>query len=292
MTEEKQHLLSDPASPVFGILSTAIMGGLSLIDAAKLDDQQRRAVHVGTAVFTGLYIGVTVGGKYLPLRVLAGLAAAAAALRFADVGDVIDARLEEKLRRAGTRHPRRWMAAGAAAFTFSGFLGDRAAARRGQSMTMLDDEPEQVRSLDPRVRGLIQCLLDASDIAGARELREQLGAAQEVYWADEFISTVYFKVPADLPRAVPHDQVFPVRAQFSGPEGAPYQVLLQISAGQLDHLAVEPSDQETAESVDNFLKEWPDPSEVVYVLDNADGTKTVSQPTPPSPNATTTGKTG
>ncbi|WP_026552783.1 hypothetical protein [Arthrobacter sp. H20] len=292
MTNEKQHLLSDPASPVFGIISTVIMGALPLIDASKLNVQQRRAVHGATAVMSGLYIGVTVGGKRLPLRVLAGLATAAATLRFADAGDVMDARLEEKLRRAGTRHPRRWMAAGAAAFTFAGFLGDRAAARRGPFMAVPGDEPEQARSLDPRVRGLIEGILDASDIAGARELREQLGAAQEVYWADEFISTVYFKVPADLPRAVPHDQVFPVRAQFVGPEGAPYQVLLQISAGQLDQLAAETSDQETAESVDNFLKEWPDPSEAVYVLDNADGTKIVSQPAPPSQNATTTGKTG
>ncbi|WP_247826521.1 hypothetical protein [Arthrobacter antioxidans] len=272
MTHEKQHSLADPASPVVGILSTAIIGALPLIDASRLDDQQRRAVHVGTAVLTGLYIGVTVGGKRLPLRVLAGCAAAAATLRFADVGDVIDARLEEKLRRAGTRHPRRWMAAGTAAFTFAGFLSDRAAARRAQVRAMLDDEPEQVRSLDPRVRGLIQGMLAAGDTAGARELRAQLDVAQEVYWADEFTSTVYLDVPADMPRAVPHDQVFPVRAQFLGPEGTPYHVVLQLSAGQLDHLAAATPDQENAGSVDSFLTEWPDPSEAVYIVDSLDGT--------------------
>ncbi|WP_156135183.1 hypothetical protein [Arthrobacter sp. L77] len=173
MTHDKQHPLADPASPVFGILSTAIIGAVPLIDASRLDDRQRRAVHVGTAVLTGLYIGVTVGGTRLPLRVLAGLAAAAAALRFADVSDVIDARLEEKLRRAGTRHPRRWMAAGTAAFTVAGFLSDRAAARRAQVRAMLDDEPEQVRPLDPRVRGLLEGIPGAGGTAGARELRAQ-----------------------------------------------------------------------------------------------------------------------
>ncbi|WP_146067439.1 hypothetical protein [Arthrobacter sp. SX1312] len=130
MTPKKQHVLTNPTSPAFGITSTAIMGALPLIDASKLDDQQRRAVHVATAVFTGLYIGITVGGKRLPLRALVGLATAAATLRFADVGDVIDARLEEKLRSVGVQHPRRWMAAGTAALTFLGYLSDRAAARK------------------------------------------------------------------------------------------------------------------------------------------------------------------
>ncbi len=139
-------------------------------------------------------------------------------------------------------------------------------------MAMLDDEPEQVRSLDPRIRGLIEGMLDATETAGVRELRAQLAVAHEVHWADEFTSTVYFEVPADVPRAVPHDQVFPVRAQFVGPEGAPHQVLLQLSAGRLDHLTAEASDQETVEFVESLLTEWPDPSEVVYAMDSADGT--------------------
>ncbi|WP_146069702.1 hypothetical protein [Arthrobacter sp. B0490] len=143
MTRKKQHVLTDPTSPIFGITSTVIMGALPLIDAAKLDDRQLRAVHVATAVFTGLYIGITVGGKRLPLQALAGLAAAAATLRFAEVGDVIDARLEDRLRRVGTRHPRRWMAAGTAALTFLGYLSDRAAARRKQSMATPGDQPKQ-----------------------------------------------------------------------------------------------------------------------------------------------------
>ncbi|PPB48335.1 hypothetical protein C4K88_15405 [Arthrobacter pityocampae] len=291
MTEAKRHPFSDPASPVFGILSTATMGALSLIDGSTLDDRSRRAVHAGTAVITGLYTGVTVGGRHLPLRVLAGLAGGAVALRFADLGDVIEARLEERLRRAGAQHPRRWMAAGAAAVTFAGFLGDRAAARRALVVAVLDDASEQVKPLDPRVRSLVEGILDATDIAGARELRAQLAVAQELSWGDEFTSTVYLEVPADLPRAVPHDQIFPVRAQFTGPGDATYQVVLQLSAGHLDHMAVEPTDQENIDLADGILAEWPDPTEVVHVLDGVDGTKTVSQPTPPSPDTKPTSET-
>ncbi|MHA7280266.1 hypothetical protein ACX80H_10990 [Arthrobacter sp. MDT2-2] len=143
MTHKKQHVLTDPTSPAFGIISTAIMGALPLIDASKLDGRQLRAVHVATAVFTGLYIGITVGSMRLPLRALVGLSAAVATLRFADVGDVIDARFEDKLRRIGMRHPPRGMAAGTAALTFLGYLSDRAAARRKQSMATPGDQPEQ-----------------------------------------------------------------------------------------------------------------------------------------------------
>lgn len=52
-------------------------------------------------------------------------------------------RLEDKLRRIGVRHPRRWMAAGTAALTFLGYLSDRAAAKRKQSMATPGDQPEQ-----------------------------------------------------------------------------------------------------------------------------------------------------
>lgn len=273
MTEAKQHTLSDPASPVFGVLATAVMGAIALIDVSTLDDRQRRTAHIGTAAVTGLYIGVTIGGKHTPVRVVAGLAAAAAALRFADLADTIDARLEEYLRRTGTRHPRRWMAAGTAVVTFAGFLSDRAAAKEKQVTAMWDNSSEQVRSLDPRVRELIEGILDATDIIGARELREQLAVAQEIFWSDEFISTVYFAVPPGMPRAVPHDQIFPVRARLNALDGATYQLVLYLSDGYLNHLAVEPLVPQDVEPLDSLLAGWPNPSDVVHVLDSSDGTK-------------------
>ena len=277
MNNTGQKSLTNPASPIFGVLSTAVMGVLPLIDASKLDNTRRQAAHIATAVVTGAYVAVTVGGNkrgLVPLKAVAGLAAAGIAMRFADTGDAIDARLEQKLRLAGARSPRRWMAVGAAAITFAGFLGDRVAARRELFEPVSFDQLERVRPVEPAVRRLVEGVLGAAEIAGAGELRAQLDAAQEAYWYDGFTSTAQFMVPDELPRAVPHNQVFPVRARFAGPNGNPLQILLQVFDGKIDHLAVDAADPEHLEDVQDMLDGWPDPSEVTYVLDGPDG-KTV-----------------
>ena len=143
MTTMKRHPLADPASPAFGIASTAVMGALSLIDPATLDKQQRSVLRVASAVVSGLYAGVTIGGKRLELRILAGVATGAATLRFAAASEAIDVRLENTLRALGVRHPRRWMAAGTAAFIFVGFVADRGTAKRQMHATAPDSEPER-----------------------------------------------------------------------------------------------------------------------------------------------------
>ncbi|MBG6190727.1 hypothetical protein IWX64_001678 [Arthrobacter sp. CAN_A212] len=129
MTSHLQKSMADPASPVFGAASVVAMGGLTLVDPTKLDDRDRRTMRVASAVVSGLYAGVTIGGKQLPLRVLAGLAAGVATLRLATVSESIDLRLERKLRQFGVQHPRPWMAVGTAVFIFAGYLADRAAAK-------------------------------------------------------------------------------------------------------------------------------------------------------------------
>ncbi|GAA1132351.1 hypothetical protein [Arthrobacter flavus] len=274
MTQGKRYSLDDPASPAFGVASAAVLGAVALVDPAKLDDRQRRVLRVGSAVVSGLYAGVTIGGRRLPLNVLAGVVAGAATLRFADTSEALDLRLENKLRRVGIQHPRPWMAAGTAAFIIAGFFGDRAAAKRRQFLAMVEDQPEQVRPLDTTVRRLVEGILSASEEAGAQELRAQLDAAEEGYWADEFTGTAYFKVPEGLPRAVPHHQVYPVRARFIGPDGASHQVLVQVFDGLLDHITAEVTNQEGADDGEGLLTEWPDAAEVVYVRESADGTTT------------------
>lgn len=263
---------SDPASPVFGALSTAVAGVLPLIDPSKLNNTQRRAVHAASAVLTGVYAAVIVGGrnrKLMPLKVATGLAATGAALRFADAGDRFDALLEQKLRRAGSRYPRVWMAVGAAALTFAGHLGDRVAGRTELFEPMAIDQRERLRSPGAAVRSLVEGILGATAWPAADALHAQLHAAREVYWGDRFTSVAHFRVPDDLPRAVPHEQVFPVRGQFTGPDGTPLRLFLQISDGKLDYLGVEPED---ADHFDDLIDEWPDPSEITYVLDDPDGT--------------------
>ncbi|GAB3536546.1 hypothetical protein GCM10027403_17620 [Arthrobacter tecti] len=262
---------TDPTSPAFGVASTFLMGALPLLDTSKLEGNRRRAAHVATAVVTGLYVAFTVDRKsttLVPLKPVAGFAAAALTLGFADAGEAVDSRISRKLRSAGIRQPRAWMAAGAAALTFVTFLADRAAARKEELEEISVDEPDQLRPLDPAVRQLLDGMLHAAAVVGARELITQLDAVREVYWDDEFCPTVQFRVPDELPRAIPHNQTYPVRALFQAEDGTALQILLQVFEGKLDHLSVE-----TLQSgfPDDLVDGWPDSSEVTYVLDGADG---------------------
>jgi hypothetical protein len=114
--------LTDPASPVFGTVSTAVIGALALVDPAKLTEVQRRTLHAAAAALTGLYTAATVDQNrtvLVPLNAVAGLAAAAAALRFANAGDELESRMVRWLISAGVTRPRLCLAAGSAALTFA-----------------------------------------------------------------------------------------------------------------------------------------------------------------------------
>lgn len=272
MVFKRQASLTDPTSSTFGIVATAVMGALPLIDPFKLNSPTRRALHAATAAATGIYTAVTVDRNnttLVPLRAVAGLAAAAVALRFADAGDALDSRMVQKLRSAGVRHPRRWMATGAAALTFAAYLADRATARKKEYEAVSD--LERLRPVGPTVRNLVEGILRTADITGADALLAQLEVAQEIYWYDGFSSTAQFRVPDELPRAVPHNQVFPVRAMYTAPNGLPLQVLLQVFDGKIDHLAIDAADPENMDSADDLLDAWPDLSSVTYLLDRTDG---------------------
>lgn len=280
MRKSRRPSLTNPTSPVFGVVSTAAIGGLSLIDPLKLNDADRQLVRLGTAAVTGCYVAVTVGEhrrRRALFKAAAGSAAALLAWRFADAADSLDSRLEQKLRLAGARHPRRWMAATAAAATFAGFLADRAAARTGRICLPAPAAfHEQVRAIEPGIRDLVQGILRAENITGSGELLAQLDSAEEIHWGEEFASAVHFRVPDSLPLAVPHDQVFPVRARFAGTDGIQLDVLLQVTDGRLDCLIMEAADPEEAGGAAVSGVDWPDPSAVVYVVDGAEGKSAVT----------------
>ncbi|WP_458117037.1 hypothetical protein [Arthrobacter sp. D2-10] len=262
-------------SPVFGVASTAVIGALQLVDISRLGESQRRAFHVASAVFAGAYVALTIGGtrkRRVLLRSAAGLATSGLALRFADASDAFDSRLEQKLREAGARNPRRWMAVGAAVLTFAGYLSDRAAAKQPFFEALPLDQLEHVRPVDPAVSRLVEGMLGAGNLAGAPELLAQLRAAKEVSWGEALYPTTHFRVPEDLPRAVPHDQVFPVRAQFSGSKGETLHVLLHVFEGKIDQLTIEAVDADGNGPFDGTFTGWPDPAKVTYVVDRADGT--------------------
>jgi hypothetical protein len=274
---DRPSSLTDPTSPVFGALSTAVMGALPLIDPSRLDPMQNRVLHAATAAATGFYTAVTVDRNrttLVPLNVIAGIAAAAAAVRFADAGDALDTRLVLGLSSAGVRHPRRWLAAGSAALTFGMFLADRAAARREEYEAVSLDELAQVRPLTPAVRELVEGMLRAADVPGAAALLSQLEHAEEVYWDEDFVSTVQFKVPDDVPRAVPFTHVFPVTARYVAENGLPLQVMLQVFDGKIEHLAIDvvTETEESIEGLEDVLDRWPDPDKVQYFIEGSDGT--------------------
>ena len=265
--------LTDPASPVFGTVSTAVIGALALVDPAKLNEMQRRTLHAAAAALTGLYTAATVDQNrtvLVPLNAVAGLAAAAAALRFANAGDELESRMVRWLSSAGVTRPRLCLAAGSAALTFAMFLADRAAARKEKYEAASLDELAQVRPLTPAVRELARAILTAAVVPGADALLAQLEKAEEVYWDEDFVPTAQFKIPDDVPRAVPHNQIFPVTARYEAETGLPLKVMLQIYDGKLEHLAIELV-AETEEPVEHLLDGWPNPDEVRYVIDGPDG---------------------
>lgn len=273
--------MTDPASPVFGTVSTAVMGALALVDPAKLTGVQRRTLHAATAALTGLYTAATVDQNrtvLVPLNAVAGLAAAAAALRFANAGDELESRMVRWLNSAGVTRPRLWLAAGSAALTFAMFLADRAAARKEEYEGVALEELAQVRPLTPAVWELTKGILTAAVVPGADALLAQLEQAEEIYWDENFVSTVQFRIPDDVTRAVPHNQIFPVTARYEAETGVPLKVMLQIYDGKLEYLAIALV-TETEEPVENLLDRWPNPDQVRYVIDGPDGTPLPVGPT-------------
>ncbi|WP_087873339.1 hypothetical protein [Arthrobacter globiformis] len=267
--------LTDPVSPVFGAVSAATMGALVLVDPAKLTKAQRRTFHAASAVLTGLYTAVTVDRNrtvLVPLNAVAGVAAAAATLRFAEAGDAAESRMVRWLGSAGIQRPRRWLAAGSAALTFVAFLADRAAARKEEYDGVSLDAPEQVRPLTPAVRDLARAILTAAVVPGADALLAQLDQAEEVQWGGDSSSPAIFKVPDDVPRAVPHHQVFPVTARFEAESGLPLQVMLQIRDGKLEHLAIDTFGEPDV-PVNEIPDRWPNVSELQFFIDGPDGAR-------------------
>jgi hypothetical protein len=273
--KEKLSQLDDASSPAFGVVSSVAVGVLTLVDPAKLQGAGRTAVRSATAVLTGWSVAASVDhGRpvLVPLRAVAGLAAAGAAFALADKSDRLDARMVQALRSAGLQHPRRWLAAGTTAIMFGSYLLDRALKSEPEYVAI--EDLERVRPLAPEVRHLVEGILRAADVPGAAALLSQLDDAQELYWDEEFSSTAQFRVPDEVPRAVPHNQVFPVGGRFTDPNGRPLQLLLQVFDGKIDHLAIDAVDPDDTDDLDDLINRWPDPSEVTFVLDGPDGNTT------------------
>ncbi|NKX54691.1 hypothetical protein [Arthrobacter mobilis] len=265
----------------YGLASSAAVGALSLVDPARLSPGRRFLLRAAAAAVTGATFLIPLNKS--PVLAFepaakAGFTAGMAGLTFgvADLGEAVDGRIQDWLRSRGIRRPRAVMAAAGAAMTFLVFLADRR-TRPAVPEEIGDQEPRLVE-LDPAVRELVEGMLGYTQDYGAPVLRAQLAVAKEEAWdgPEGFSSMVDFAVGQEVPRVVPHNFTFPVRARFTGPSGAPLQAELGIEGGLLRSLLVdvvldveEPEGPDGADPLEG-LASWPAPGDVTYVIETAD----------------------
>ncbi|NKX56826.1 hypothetical protein [Arthrobacter mobilis] len=264
----------------YGLASSAAIGALSLVDPTRLSPGGRFLLRSAAAVTGATFL---IPLNKIPVLAFspeakAGFTAGMAGLTFgvAELGEAVDGRIQDWLRRHGIRRPRAVMAAAGAAMTFLVFLADRRTLP-GAMEEHEDQEPRLV-GLDPAVRDLVEGILGHTEDYGAPVLRDQLAIAKEEAWdgPEYFSSAIDFAVDQKVPRVVPHNFTFPVRARFAGPSGAPLEAVLDVEEGLLRSLivAVAPDAEESegpggADPLEG-LDSWPARGDVTYVIETAD----------------------
>jgi hypothetical protein len=274
--------LTDPDSLPFALTSAALIGAGTLLDPSRLSVGGRAALRFGTAAFTG--VSVMLGLRKTPIvpaatAISAAVAAMGSVLALSEATEALDARMQRALVRAGSRRPRLVLAGLASVLSLSVYAADRIAARRGEP-----DEVEEglvLRPIAPELRSLIDGMLGHTERYAAAALRAQLETVQQQFWSGPqddiaFVSVAEFTVDETLPRAVPHEFTFPVKARFTTPRGVPVEVALVISGGRLASLVmdVDLSDPRLDEIDDGDplqgITEWPSRDDVRYVEDTPD----------------------
>ncbi|MGG5752721.1 hypothetical protein ACQ3I4_08865 [Zafaria sp. Z1313] len=271
---ERLGSLSDPLSPAFGAVSAAAVGALSLVDPARLSRSGRHWYRAASAALGGFAVAATIdrdGTALVPARAFAGVAAAGAVYALADASEDWDRRLSGALSSRGVRHPRRWMAAGAAALMVVSYLGDRALDSSAGHEEEDDAGAPLERDVDPALSSLVEALLRAGGGEDAELLLDQLGRARELVWDGGAFSTVAeFEVPQDEVRVVPHSQEFPVRGRWFAPGGEELELVLRIEDGRLAYVAVDLVG-ESELPIDELIDAWPAPADVELLRDAPDG---------------------
>ncbi len=281
----------DPSRLEYGIASSVVIGALSLVDPARLTPGWRIAFRAAVAGLTGALtllelrrtpasegdpaeFGWRVGHREVASGgIVVGVAGTVFGL--SELSENLDARLMSGLTRAGVRRPRLLLAAVSTLASIAAYLAvvtDVDAAS--------DDSVDGPRyaAVDPAVRDLVEGMLAATDGYGARELRAHWATARVELWSDEDEAGVFsrwleFAVDEDLPRAIPHDTTFPVRARFVTPAGVPVEAFLLVSGGRPRTLLLDVVDGtpelEASGDDDPFdsVTAWPVRTEVTFVLD-------------------------
>ncbi|MET1051872.1 MAG: hypothetical protein ABWX65_04455 [Mycetocola sp.] len=275
--------LTDPRRIEYGVASSVVVGALSLVDPARLSFGGRLAFRGLTAVVTGGLVVIELrrtdslrANPLAQIGIVAGVVGTTFGL--SEVSEKIDARMVGLLRRAGVRHPRPVLAAASAAFSLAAFRLEPPVRDTGADTESDDAAWPRYSAVDATVRTLVDRMLSVTDEHGAIELRAHWPTARVEHWSEEDVEGVFsrwleFSVDDSLPRAVPHEATFPVRARFVSGAGVPVEVLLLVSGGRPRSLLVDvvagTPELERFDGNDPLddVSAWPSADAVTFVLE-------------------------
>ncbi|MBO1900864.1 hypothetical protein J4H92_02740 [Leucobacter weissii] len=279
--------VNDPSSVPHGVVSTALVAGLALVEPRRLTTGRRLVYRVGIAAMTAWMVWASLRPKSdetvdsagpVPLlgpvdpaasfgslgpadplgplgRAAVATGAAGAALGIAEAGEALDARLHDGLVRAGARRPRLWLAAGEAALSIAAWWAARRLDRVSIDTEYAFEEPARALvELPGELRDLALHVLSATEDHGAPRLREQLAAARAISFDDGAIeiSFAQFDTPTDLPRAVPGNGVFPVIGRFRALDSRTFDIRIFVDEGRLESIHIDEGADWTPEERDDW----------------------------------------
>jgi hypothetical protein len=287
--------LGDPTSATHVAVVSVAAALLAFPNPANRGVAGRLGLRVGGAALSGLVAWAALRELQddffrRPLRAGFTAAAVGSALAVAEASDALDARLHRGLVRRGVGHPRLVLALASGATTALSFLPGR---KDDASLVPDSEEPEEevTVAVPAEVRALTEALLAASDQWGAQHLRAQLAAAKAIQYIGEaeeaFYPGIGFSVPADLPRAVPHNTRFSVVGRYYPLNGRSADVTLTISDGRIDSLSIGTGDDWTIDEEIAWMDEggsvqdisqWPAPHELTFFVETEHGLRPLERP--------------
>ncbi|MEV8266275.1 hypothetical protein [Microbacterium sp. NPDC076911] len=281
--------LNNSRSVTNGVVSASLMAVMTLIEPRRLTTVGRLFYRLSMAVLTAWGVWVVLRSDddgTLPAAARAGVTvgAAGATLGIAEAGEALDARLSDSLVRAGATRPRAILAVGAAAVSLASWWVARTRPETTQQECFDEGAAEQQVDVSDEVRAIVSQLLMVSNEFGAPELRAQLASARaSVYQGSQlgaFWPGVGFRVPADLPLAVPGDATFPVIGRYRALGDRTFDVYLVVQEGRLATLAISEARDWTDEELESWmdadhglqeLGSWPSVDELDLLIETAEG---------------------
>lgn len=290
-----------PGRPERAVALAASLGAITLIDPAKLRGGELAAYRTTLAGITAADLATDLPPRTSPAaRAAIATLGAGAVLGLSPLGEAFDAKLQRSLARRGVRRPRVALAIAGAALVLASELPGilaRRRARRTSLGTDLSTGPSSALGIGPAgdhttlgdlpdgARALIAGMLEYSAEPSAGALAAQLRDARELVW--QGVPGSYDVINIDVsdahaaPRAVPHEQRFPVTAEFRDPDsGTNRLVRLFVEDGLLARLTLEDGTAgdatrgntagrtHRASAAGRWPGQWPTLAEVTFSLES------------------------